>query len=139
MNRMLCRGAFFWSAAFPLWAAPAAPQPSLLGHTLQAVLALALVLGLIIASAWLMRRFSLLPSAMGGQMRVVSGVMVSNRERVVIVEVRDTWLVLGVGGQSVNLLHTMPRPDDVAQTPPAPFADWLQQALTKKLGTKDRA
>jgi flagellar protein FliO/FliZ len=141
MNRTLLRGAIFWSAALPLWAASPAVSspPSLLGSIFQTGLALALVLALIIASAWLMRRLSLLPRSAGGQLRVVSGVMVGNRERVVLVEVRDTWLVLGVTGQNVNVLHTLPRPDDVPQNPPPPFAEWFQQALQKRLGKKDVA
>lgn len=134
MLRTLLRGGLLWSLAFPLLAADAsAPQPSLAGHTLQMIFALVLVLGLIVGAAWLMRRFSLLPSAAGGQLRVVSGVMVGNRERVVIVEVRDTWLVVGVTGQNINILHTLPRPEDAPSVPQAPFADWLQKAIQQKL------
>ncbi len=137
MKRLLCRGAGFWSLAFPLWAAStAASQPSLVSHSLQAGLALMLVLALIVGSAWLMRRLSLLSGVAGGQLRVVSGTMVGNRERVVIVEVRDTWLVLGVTAQNINVLHTLPRPDDLPPTAPPPFADWLHKALQKKIGAE---
>jgi len=103
---------------------------------LQVFLVLVFVLGLIVAAAWLMRRFSLLPSAAGGQLRVVSGVMVGQRERVVIVEVRDQWLVLGVTAQNVNLLSSMPKPEDAAVSAPGtpPFAEWLGRALQKRIG-----
>lgn len=138
MKRLLCCGAGLASLAFPLMAATPAsvPQTSLFSHTMQAGLALMLVLALIVGSAWLMRRFSLLPGSAGGQLRVVSGAMVGNRERVVIVEVRDTWLVLGVTSQNINVLHTLPRPDDLPPTVPPPFADWLQKALQKKVGVE---
>lgn len=106
------------------------------GNMLQVFLVLIFVLALIIAAAWLMRRFSLLPSAAGGHLRVVSGVMIGQRERVVIVEVRDQWLVLGVTPQNVNLLSSLPKPDDVASPPSGapPFAVWLGQALQKRIG-----
>ncbi|UXY17121.1 flagellar biosynthetic protein FliO [Chitiniphilus purpureus] len=98
------------------------------------MLALILVLGLIVVSAVLLRRFSLLPTAIGGRLRVVSGVLVGGKERVVIVEVEETWLVLGVTGQTINLLHTLPRPDD-APLPPQPavplFAEKLAAVLKR--------
>ncbi|MBE9609961.1 flagellar biosynthetic protein FliO [Chitinilyticum piscinae] len=103
---------------------------------LQVVLALAIVLGLIVVGAWLMRRFSLLPRSAQGRLRVVSGVMVGTRERVVIVELNETWLVLGVTSEQVNLLHTLPKPEDAHQPEQAipPFALWLQQAIVRRKG-----
>ena len=56
------------------------------------------------------------PMALTGNpasLRVVSGVMVGQRERVVVVEVQGKWLVLGVAAQSVNLLCTLDKPEDV--------------------------
>lgn len=121
--------------SFAAASAPVHADISLAGSMLQVVLALALVLGLIVGAAWLMRRFSLLPNAAGKQMRVVSGLMVGQRERVVLVEVRDQWLVLGVTAQNVNLLSSMPKPADADTPPVAPmpaFADWLSRALQKR-------
>lgn len=115
-----------------------AADTSLVGSMIQVVLALALVLCLIVAAAWLMRRFSLAPRSGNGQMRVVSGVMVGQRERVVIVEVGEQWLVLGVTAQNVNLLSHLPKPENATSenvTPP-PFADWLARALQKRISNK---
>ena len=127
------------AAVFAAASAPARVEPSLAGGMLQVALALIAVLGLIMAAAWLMRRFSMLPQSAGRQMRVVSGVMVGQRERVVLLEVRDQWLVLGVTAQNVNLLSAMPKPADAdapaGQSMP-PFADWLARALQKRIGTK---
>lgn len=108
--------------------------PSLAGQFTQVVFALVLVLALVVAAAWLMRRFSMLPMAAGTRLRVVSGVMVGPKERVVIVEVDDTWLVLGVTAQAVNKLHELPRPEQAAVSPAPlpPFAEWLSKALQRK-------
>ena len=72
---------------------------------------LLLVLIVIFALAWLVRRY--LPG-MGAQgvVKVVGTTPVGTRERVVVVEVDGTWLLLGVGGGNVRLLHTLPKPDD---------------------------
>ncbi|QLG86793.1 flagellar biosynthetic protein FliO [Chitinibacter bivalviorum] len=134
----LCSGSLV-GLPLSVWAAansaslPAA-APSSAGSLLQVLFALALVLGLIVAAAWLMRRFSLVPGGAGGQLRVVSGVMVGPRERVVIVEIQQSWLVLGVTSGQVNLLHTLDKPEGVVTpTPAAPaFAQWLQTAIEKR-------
>ena len=49
-----------------------------------------------------------------GLLRIVGGAMVGPKERVVLVEVGDTWLLLGVAASSVNLLHTLPKPPQSA-------------------------
>ena len=78
---------------------------------LTVLLSLALILGGFVAVAWLARRY--LPG-MGAQgvVKVVGTTAVGARERVVVVEVDGTWLLLGVGGGNVRLLHSQPRPAD---------------------------
>ncbi len=59
------------------------------GSMLQFALGLAVVLGLIVAAGWFMKRLSLGPSA-SGMIKVIAGAAVGQRERVVIVEVGDS-------------------------------------------------
>lgn len=108
------------------------------GQIFQVIFALLFVLAIIVGAAWVMRRFSLVPGGANSQMRVVSGVMVGTRERVVIVEVRDTWLVLGVTSEQVNLLHSLDKPLDAQELKPAApqFAQWLQKAMAKRNETR---
>jgi flagellar protein FliO/FliZ len=79
-----------------------------LASSLQAIAATAVVIALIFGLAWLARRVSG-GGAPGGLMRVRSATAVGARERVVIVEIGDQWLVVGVASGQVNLLATMPR------------------------------
>jgi flagellar protein FliO/FliZ len=113
------------------------------GSMLQFALGLMLVLGLIVAAGWFMKRFSIGPSA-AGLVKVIAGASVGQRERVVVVEVGDTWMVLGVAPGRVNALHTMPRgevaisPSGAPGTPAAPttmpesFAKWLKETMEKR-------
>ena len=73
------------------------------------LVSLVLILGGFALVAWLARRY--LPGLGGtqGAVKVVGATMVGPRERVVVVEVEDARLVLGVGGGQVRLLHTLPR------------------------------
>ena len=71
-------------------------------------------------------------------MRVVAGTAVGTRERVVIVEVGSTWLVLGVAPGRVSALAEVPR-QSVAVQPASPdspsgagFPDWLRKLTQRK-------
>ena len=97
-------------AVLPTVAAPAAePVRSFAAAgLLQAGLGLAVVIGLIFLFAWGARRFGLQPSSNGKLLKVVSSALVGQRERGVVVEIGDAWLVLGVAAGQVRALHTMP-------------------------------
>lgn len=109
---------------------------------LQAGLGMLMVLGLIFACAWLARRFGLQRFGGSGQVvKVVSNASIGQRERVVVVEVAGTWLVLGVTSNQINTLHSLPA-QAVAGTPAAAdagarspvdlFARKLRESLTGK-------
>ena len=99
---------------FPPWAF-AAPDTATSMFTV--LLSLVLILGGFVAVAWFARRY--LPG-MGaeGVVKVVGTTAVGTRERVVVIEVDGIWLLLGVGGGNVRLLHTLPKPAD--QNTPQP-------------------
>jgi flagellar protein FliO/FliZ len=116
------------------------------GGMLQFAFGLAMVLGLIVAAGWFAKRFKIGPTA-SGLVKVIAGAAVGQRERVVVVEVGDTWMVLGVAAGRVNALHTMPRGTvsavAVPASAPAPthpmalpagFAGWLKQTMEKRRG-----
>lgn len=130
-----CAAAAAWAADAPP-VPPQAFQPSPVSFwsLVQVLFALALVLGAVALSAWLLRRFAGGQRLGGGSMRVVGGVAVGPKERVVLVEVGDVWLVVGVAPGQVNALHTMPKQhDNAAVDSPAGeqknFALWLKQAM----------
>ena len=89
-------------------ATPEPPGSYGLAGLLQAGFGLLLVLALIFLCAWAVRRIGLQQSGGNRLLKVVSSVMVGQRERVVVVEIGDSWLVLGVAAGQVNALHTMP-------------------------------
>jgi len=103
------------------------------GSVVQLVLGLAIVLAMVVGAAWLARRFGLHPGPAGGAIRLRGGVALGPRERAVLLEVRDTWVVVGVAPGQVRTLHTLPRPEHDAPggAPPrdeAPaFAQWLRR------------
>ncbi len=109
-----------------------------LGSLFQVLLALALVLGAIVATAWLLKRFGPSPLGPGGVMRVLGGVAVGPRERLVLVEVGETWLVVGVAPGQVTAVHSMPRPENPPVTPVAAADSSFAERLKQMLGGRKR-
>lgn len=138
------------AAAAPAPALPAMPAgapmtmapTSSAGSLLQTILALVFVLALLIGLAWFMKRYG--PKVMGGnnKMRVVSSLNLGGRERIVLVEVADQWIVVGASPGRINALATMPRQEGelpqlaTAQNGPAAanFSEWLKQTIEKRNG-----
>ncbi len=113
--------------------AHAAP-PSAAGSIGGTLFALALVLGLIFGLAWLARRMPGMTGLRGNSgLRVVRSLGLGARERLVVVEVGGTQLLLGTGAAGTRLLHTLETPlADDAPAQPTPFAQLLAQRLGKK-------
>lgn len=119
-------------AAFAQATTPAVATPaSTLGGMLQGLVGLAIVVALIFAVAWTMRKIG--PRARtGGAVQVVGGASVGPRERVVVVRFGTRTLLLGVAPGQVSLLHA-DEPGDafdetVAVAPAPRFVDRLRAA-----------
>ncbi|MFN6960925.1 MAG: flagellar biosynthetic protein FliO [Rhodocyclaceae bacterium] len=120
-------------------AVPSAPTlaaaPDLGSSALSMILGLLVVLALLVGALWLMKRLSQPHGAAAGLMRVIAGVAVGPRERVVILELGNSWLVLGVAPGQVNALAEIPRQElpSNAQLPAAgEFPAWLQRIVENR-------
>jgi flagellar protein FliO/FliZ len=78
---------------------------------LTTLMGLGLILALIFAASWVLKRIGHLPAANKGLVRIVGGVSLGARERVVVVDVDDARLVLGVSPGRVQTLHVMSAPE----------------------------
>ena len=71
------------------------------------------LLGIIVsdpAAARVIKRLGFAPQSAGTRgLKVAASTSLGPRERVVIVEVEDARLVLGVTASQINVLHTLPR------------------------------
>ena len=85
------------------------------GNYLQALLALMLIVGLLAGTAWLARKVTGGKGFGQGGMKVVGGVALGPRERIVLVEVGDTWLVIGLVPGQIRTLYKMPKGDVSAE------------------------
>ncbi len=108
------------------------------GSVLQVLLGLAVVLAMVFIAAWAIRRFHPNVATGGSALRIVAGTAVGNRERVLVLEINDTWIVVGVAPGRVCGIHNMPRPEHVPALPgsapgmPGGFAGWLKQTIERR-------
>lgn len=123
---------------------PAAPysNASTGGGLMQTTLALFFVIALLLGGAWVLKRFG--PRGFGGgsnTVKLVGALSVGARERILVVEVGEQWIVVGASPGRMNALATMPRqdtPDTVVggqpMAAPANFADWIKHTIDKRNG-----
>ena len=102
------------------------------------LLGLLLIVGLLFFGAYFLRKLNGGRSfGNTGPLRIVGGLMISTRERIILVEVDDTWIVIGVVPGQIKTLHTLPKGVLPAEkTGEKPFSQWLKQMAERKNETK---
>jgi len=130
-------------ATIPMWmplaqaqeavATKAVVEPLAAGNLVQLTLGLLVVLGAVLATAWLLRRYGSLQASGNGALRVIGGLSMGPRERVVLVQVGETQLLLGVAPGRVQTLLKLDQPVSVNETPlgAGKFAERLQAMMKK--------
>ena len=112
------------------------------GSIVQIIFSLLLVLAAIVLVGWLLKRMNVAQQGSGNLLRVLGGTSIGQRERIVLVEVKDTWLVIGVGPGQIRTLHTLQKTEDRGQktedSTPSPlssenkFASLLSSVLSHR-------
>lgn len=75
-----------------------------MSSTWPSLVALALILGGLPLAAWLMRRGPGTLAGRGNALAIVAAVPVGARERIALVRVDRTWLVVGITGHTITTL-----------------------------------
>ena len=98
---------------------------------LQVLTGLAVVLFLVVGTAWLLRRIGRVPGLSNQAIRTIGALAVGTRERVVLLEVGGTWILVGVAPGQVRSLATLPKGEvgaaETQASEPAPFSIWLKR------------
>ena len=117
-------------------AAVSVADPLAMANLWQLTLGMVAVLGLILGIAWLLKRSGRFQMAAGGGLRVLGGLSMGARERVVLLQVGETQLLLGVSPGRVQALHVLEQPLDTGKPVTASgFADQLGRILKKEQGS----
>jgi flagellar protein FliO/FliZ len=101
------------------------------GNVLQVLSGLGVVLMLVVGTAWLLRRLGRVPGLSNQAIKTVGATAVGTRERVVLLEVGTTWVLVGVAPGQVRQLATLPKGElpgaEINARDTASFANWLKR------------
>lgn len=139
---------FFWQLALCAVNAQAAEvTTSASGSFFKMLVGLAIVLLILAGISWAMKKYMPGVSQQQSVVRVVGGTSLGTRERVVVLEIADRWIVVGVGGgqmtalanlEAGQLMSTTEQPQQVKQSfASQSFASWLKASTSKFSEKKD--
>jgi flagellar protein FliO/FliZ len=130
----VCAGTAGLLSVAPLaWAEAASPGPGT-AQIAQLVIGLVVVVAGVFLFARILARIHGGNVAGSGPLRVVAAVAVGQRERVVLMQVGDRQVLLGVTPSRISRLHELDAAQGVVEAPAAPAipSTWLARALSRR-------
>ncbi|HHJ36138.1 MAG TPA: flagellar biosynthetic protein FliO [Gammaproteobacteria bacterium] len=112
-------------------------------YLLQLILGLVVVILCIVVLAWLARRMHRLQSSSNGFLKILGGLNMSARERVILLQVGDEQLLVGVSPGHINTLHVLNSPVDVQRKKSGDpdvntFSEKLSAMLSASISASDK-
>jgi len=102
---------------------------------IKMVLGLLFVLFMIFLLAWLFKKYVGVGVTSSASLKAVAGVSVGQKERVVLVQVGERQILVGVAPGQVNMLYSLEKDDEIKFAGKSqaknPFAEKLKQSLTR--------
>ena len=91
---------------------------------------LILVVALIFLFAWLLKKFNFNQHSQNGLIRIIAGLSMGTRDRIVLLQIGEEQILLGLTPGRIQKLHTLSQPlDAVSEAPGSAFADKLQRLM----------
>jgi len=113
-----------------------APSPLSVGSLLTLTLSLALIVGVILAAGWALKRLKMTGPRGRGDIAVLDELTLGPRERIVLVRVGEAQVLVGVGAGGIVGLTPLAAPLRLkAAAPPVPFAERLRDLMKRPGGT----
>lgn len=111
-------------------------------YLVQFGLGLAVVLITVVVLVWVLRRVGQLQSSIGGSLKTVGGLSLGARERIVLVQVGNTQLLLGVAPGRIQTLLVLDTPLEKTSNPQdgelrSKFARHLNSVINKSTDKQD--
>ena len=111
-------------------------DPLSFANILNLILGLGLVVGLILGLAWLLRRLGHFQAGSDSRLRIIGGLSLGGRERLILVQVDNKRLLLGVTpGNIQSLCELGESPQNDTETNTHQFQQKLDENLRKGIDT----
>jgi len=103
-------------------------DPVGMGDFAQVLMGLAFVVVAILAMAWLIKRTGFVNTRANGAIKVIGGITLTQRERILLVQVGEKQLLLGVAPGRITTLHELDEKIEVGSS-----SDEGGESFAKKL------
>ena len=115
--------------------APASPLS--IGSLAQLTLSLMVIVALIFAISWVLKRFKVALPRGSADMSILDQVSVGPRERIALVRVGDAQVLVGIGAGGIVPLTPLANPIALrASASTAPFAERLREMMKRPGGAE---
>ncbi len=116
-------------------AMPQSASPLSIGSLAQLTLSLCAIVALILAISWLLKRFKVALPRGSGDMTVLDQVAIGPRERIALVRVGDSQVLVGISSGGIVPLTPLANPISLRSgAPAAPFAERLRDIMKRTGG-----
>ena len=98
---------------------------------------LILVVAVIFVLAWLVKKFNLNQQSHNGLIRIVAGLSIGTRDRIVLLQVGDEQILVGLTPGRIEKLHTLSQPleSEIEQ----PVAGSFAAKLNRLMGEREKS
>lgn len=111
-------------------------SPVSVGSLTQLTLSLLAIVGLIFAIGWALKRFKIAGTRSRGEITVIDELALGPRERIMLLRVGESQVLVGIGAGGVVGLTPLPTPIEVKPRPTTPeFADRLREFMKRPGGS----
>lgn len=134
----------FSLTTLPLYAAEAIPSPAFDGRAgvdtiLQVLFALLCVILLMVFLSVLIKKYNILPNSSSNQIKVISGLALNNKDKLLLVKVGTEHLLIGTSPGNINKLHTLKNYSELEDEPETGIsAKGSFQSLFRSMGEGSR-
>lgn len=109
-------------------------EPLSSSYLLKLTAGLLLVVMVIFLFAWVLKKFNLTQQSKSGLLRIIAGLNLGTRDRIILLQIGEEQILLGLSPGRIEKLHVLANPVDCeTEEPRTPvFAQKLNQLMGRK-------
>jgi flagellar protein FliO/FliZ len=109
-------------------------EPLSMPYLLKLTGGLLLVVVVILAFAWLVKKFNLNQQSQNGLIKIIAGLSIGTRDRIVLLQIGEEQILVGLTPGRIEKLHTLSQPLDApeAQLASSSFAEKFNRVMGER-------